>query len=125
MPRDPLHRLNDIQQAILDIKAFTEGFDRTRFLATPTEDRKTFKAVSASLIEIGEAVKALPGEITGRHPSIPWRAISSMRDRVAHEYFQLDVDVVWATLEQGELDQLLDVIVSEIQLAQQATKPGT
>lgn len=114
MPRSPARRLTDIVRAITDIHAFVEGLDQAAFLATPQRDRKTFKAVSASLMEIGEAVKALPEEVTRRYPQIPWRAIAGLRDRVAHEYFQVDVEVIWTTLERGELDALLEVVEAEI-----------
>ncbi|MEI2387461.1 HepT-like ribonuclease domain-containing protein [Breoghania sp. JC706] len=114
MPRSPARRLADIARAIADIHAFVDGLDQAAFLASPRQDRKTFKAVSASLMEIGEAVKALPEEVTGRYPQIPWRAIAGLRDRVAHEYFQVDVEVIWTTLERGELDALLEVVEAEI-----------
>ncbi|MBA5778856.1 DUF86 domain-containing protein [Stappia sp. F7233] len=115
MPRSPLHRLRDVRQAILDMREFVDGIDQAAFLATPDNDRKTFKAVSASLLEIGEAVKALPEEVTERHNGIPWRAIAGMRDHVAHEYFKIDVELIWNTIENGELDLLLEVIEVEIE----------
>jgi uncharacterized protein with HEPN domain len=65
--RDARHRLEDIQRAILDIRTFVADLDQAAFLKTPLEDRKTFRAVTACLQEIGEAVKALPPEVTTRH----------------------------------------------------------
>lgn len=118
MPRSPLNRLRDIGQAITDIRDFVDGIDQAAFLATPNNDRKTFKAVSASLLEIGEAVKDLPKEIIERHENIPWRAIAGMRDHVAHEYFQIDVELVWNTIENGDLDSLLEVVEVEIERLQ-------
>ncbi|MCX2724026.1 DUF86 domain-containing protein [Roseibium salinum] len=115
MPRSPLHRLQDIREAIGDIRDFVAGMDRQTFLATPADDRKTFRAVSASFIVIGESVKALPEDLTSRRSEIPWRTVARFRDRVVHEYFQIDVETVWETIENGDLEQLLEVIEDEIQ----------
>lgn len=116
MPRSPLHRLQDMRGAIKEIYEFVDGMDRAAFLATPTDDRKTFRAVSASFIVIGESANALPEDLTSRRPEVPWRAIAGFRDRVVHEYFRIDVETVWETIESGELQHLLDVIEEEIQI---------
>lgn len=112
--RDARHRLEDIQRAILDIRTFVADLDQAAFLKTPLEDRKTFRAVTACLQEIGEAVKAMPPEVTNRHPDIPWRLIAGMRDHIAHEYFRVDADIIWATIESGELEALLDAVNEEL-----------
>lgn len=114
MSRNPRDRLKDIVRAIDDIGDFIGEMDREAFLLSPVNDRKTFRAVSGCLLEIGEAVKHLPEEITDRHPDIPWRAIGSMRDRIAHEYFQVDAEIVWETIQEGDLVRLLDIAKAEI-----------
>ncbi len=114
MPRTPIDRLKDMVQAIEDIHDFTRGMDQETFLLSPVKDRKTFKAVSGCLLEIGEAVKNLPDDVMDRHPEIPWRPIGSMRDRIAHKYFQVDAEIVWETIQDGDLDELLDVVRGEI-----------
>lgn len=45
---------------------------------------------------IGEACRSLTDDITDSYPTIPWRAISGLRNRVIHAYFDIDLDVVWA-----------------------------
>lgn len=47
---------------------------------------------------IGEATKGLSADITGEHSDIPWKKIAGMRDRMVHQYFRVDLDVVWKTV---------------------------
>ncbi|MBV9387567.1 MAG: DUF86 domain-containing protein [Chroococcidiopsidaceae cyanobacterium CP_BM_ER_R8_30] len=63
-------------------------------------DRKTFFAVTRAIEIIGEAVKNIPEFIRNKYPDIPWRAIAGMRDKLVHEYFGVDVDVLWETTQQ-------------------------
>jgi len=46
---------------------------------------------------VGEAVKNLSREITDAHPNIAWSQIARMRDKIAHHYFRINLDVVWKT----------------------------
>jgi uncharacterized protein with HEPN domain len=65
-----------------------------------------FDAILYSLLVIGEAVKALPPEVKGRRTDIPWSAIGGLRDILAHEYFDVNREVIHQTLDEP-LDQLL------------------
>ena len=56
-------------------------------------------AVIRRLEIIGEAVKNLPQDFKLKHPQIPWKEIAGMRDVLIHEYFVLDVERVWNTVE--------------------------
>jgi uncharacterized protein with HEPN domain len=87
--------LTHILEAIADIESFVvEG--REHFMA----DRKTQSAVARQLEIIGEAVKNLSAELTAREPGVPWRLIAGARDRLIHGYFKVDLDAVWAMVEQ-------------------------
>ena len=89
--------LEHMRQAAADACGFVEGLSKADFLA----DRRTQQAVIMSLIIIGEAVaKLMDGhvEFTQRHNQIPWRSMRGMRNRIAHGYFDINLDVVWETV---------------------------
>lgn len=91
--------LDHIQHAATDACSFVEGLGRDDFLA----DRRTQQAVIMSLIIIGEAAtKIMEGyaEFTQSHHEIPWRNMRGMRNRMAHGYFDIDVNLVWDTVQQ-------------------------
>jgi uncharacterized protein with HEPN domain len=48
-----------------------------------------------SLTVIGEAAKKVPEEFRTQHPAVEWRAMTGMRDRLIHQYFGVDFDLVW------------------------------
>lgn len=82
--------------AIEDIEEFVKGFRRARFVA----DKKTVSAVVRQLEIIGEAAGRIPKEATRESP-IPWDKITGMRHKLIHDYFGVDVDVVWKTVAEG------------------------
>jgi len=89
--------LDHIQQAATDARSFVEGMARDDFLA----DKCTQQAVIMSLIVIGEAAtKVMDGyaEFTQAHADVPWRSMRNMRNRMAHGYFDINLDVVWETV---------------------------
>ena len=88
--------IDHIQQAGADACAFVEGLGKDDFLA----DKRTQRAVIMSIIIIGEAAtKVMDGytEFTQSHPEVPWR---NMRNRMAHGYFDINLDVVWETVQE-------------------------
>ena len=91
MKRRDLQRLEDIAFAITVIRAHLTRGDLS--------DDLVFDAVRARLIEIGEAVKSLPSELTESEPSIPWRQVAAMRDRLAHRYFDVSPTVLRTTVD--------------------------
>ncbi|AHC33319.1 hypothetical protein A7317_04000 [Pseudomonas fluorescens] len=97
--------LNHIRQAATDAITFVEGLSKEEFL----EDRRTQQAVIMSLIILGEASTKIMDqhpEFTVGHPQIPWRSMRGMRNRIAHGYFDINLDVVWDTI-QSALPDLL------------------
>lgn len=90
--------LDHMQQAASDACSFVEGLAKEDFL----EDKRTQQAVIMSLIIIGEAVtKVMDGypEFAQAHGQVPWRNIRGMRNRIAHGYFDINLDVVWDTVQ--------------------------
>lgn len=47
---------------------------------------------------IGEASKHIPEEIKSQYPDIPWKEMAGMRDKIIHEYFGIDLEIVWKTV---------------------------
>ncbi len=82
------------------------------FLADETKKR----AFARSIEIIGEAVKGLPENIVNRYPSIPWRRMAGMRDRLIHGYFAVDYTLVWdvATKRIPELRSGVESMIEEI-----------
>ena len=98
--------LEHMRQAASDACSFVEGLKKTEFLA----DKRTQQAVIMSLIVIGEAATKVMDqhtEFASAHPSVPWRSMRGMRNRIAHGYFDINLDVVWDTV-QSALPELLD-----------------
>lgn len=92
-------------QASRDACSFVEGLAKDDFL----EDKRTQQAVIMSLIIIGEAAtKVMDGyaEFARVHALVPWRSMRGMRNRIAHGYFDIDLEVVWETV-QSALPALL------------------
>lgn len=86
--------LNDIIESISDIREFTKGMTVEVF----TKDRKTIKAVVRCIEIIGEAVNKIPQHIRGNYPEISWQEIVGMRNKIIHEYFGIDLDIVWQSI---------------------------
>src|SRR5215211_7892162 len=90
--RNPRLYLQDILQACDDILNFTQGMES---VANLQSDRRTFLAVIHSLQIIGEAARQMPKSLKEKYPDFPWRETASLRNVIAHEYFGLDVDIIW------------------------------
>jgi len=83
--------VQDILDSINDIENFIKGMNFNDF----KNDRKTINAVIRSIEVIGEASKKIPKSIRERHPDIPWKKIAGMRDKLIHEYFGIDLEILW------------------------------
>lgn len=90
MSRHQRQRLLDVQAALDAIDAHVGRGDLT--------DGLVFDAVRVRLIEIGEAVKALPRELLKSEPGLPWAEIARMRDQLAHRYFDTTHAIVASTV---------------------------
>lgn len=90
--------LEHIRRATTDACSFVDGLAKEEFLA----DKRTQQAVIMSLIIVGEAAtKVMDGhaEFTRTHQEVPWRNMRGMRNRIAHGYFDINLDIVWDTVQ--------------------------
>ena len=94
MTREYHHYIEDMLTAFGDIETFVAGMDRDGFAA----DRKTCLAVIRCLEIVGEAAKILPEHIRADYPSIPWKRMAGMRDKLIHGYFGVDMDILWVVI---------------------------
>ncbi len=96
--------LNSILDSIAKIETYTSmGFDVFR------ENTHWQDAVVKRLENIGEAVKHLSDETRARHPEIAWKRIAGMRDRLIHDYLEVDYEIVWGVT-RNDLPTLKTVI---------------
>lgn len=106
--RDPELLLEDIRSALARIERYTTGLEREQFLA----DEKTIDAVVRNFEIIGEAVRWLPDDFKLRYGGVPWGQIAGLRNRIVHDYFGLDLEIIWQVLKTSlrEFQQQLDEI---------------
>ena len=90
------NRIRDILSAISEIQSFTEGLTFAEF----QNDRKTIGAVLYTLTMIGEAARTIPPDLESAHPEISWNDIRDMRNIIIHEYFQVNLSIVWQTIQE-------------------------
>ena len=88
------HMLEAAQQAC----SYLEGLEK----ADCMKDKRTQQAVILNLLILGEAVTKLLSQdepFVVLHPQVPWRSMKGMRNRLAHGYFDINLDVVWDTVQ--------------------------
>lgn len=103
-------RVQDILGSIQAIQRYTAG----QTLSKIQKNEMAVQAILYNFMIIGEAARHIPLEIQQRHPQIAWRDVISTRNIAAHEYFQLDLEILWDTIQEDlpvlatQLQDLLD-----------------
>lgn len=95
-----------------DIENYIEGLQAKDFL----DDKKTITACAFTVSQIGELVKEVENETMEKYSNIPWNSIKGMRNRIVHDYDNVDLSVLWGTIKESlpELkDKLKDIILKE------------
>lgn len=97
---------------INDIEEYVKGLQPRKFL----DDKKTITACAFTVSQIGEIVKEITNETMEKYDYIPWNSIKGMRNRIVHDYENVDLSVLWGTIKESlpELkNQLKDIIINE------------
>ena len=112
MKRDKAY-LKHILDAISNIEKFIEGIEKEDFLGNVEKQY----AVLRGLEIIGEATKNLSEKLKTKYPHIPWKEIGGMRDKLIHQYFGVNLDLVWETIKTKlpELKNQILQIVKEME----------
>lgn len=92
--RTPRVYLNDILSALQRVEQYTDGLSFEQFRS----DSKTVDAVVRNLEVIGEAARQMPKDTVAEHPGIPWAKMVGLRNKVLHEYFGVDIEILWQTI---------------------------
>jgi uncharacterized protein with HEPN domain len=110
--RDTLLLLDDMLQSAIKIKLYTKDLDYNSFLS----DDKTIDAVVRNFEIIGEAANRIDPDFRDNNPEIEWKRIRGFRNRIVHDYFGIDYEIVWEIIETylTELIDWLDVIIEKI-----------
>jgi uncharacterized protein with HEPN domain len=109
MPRDYKVYVEDMREAGEKIRRYAEGLSFESFAS----DEKTVDAIVRNLEILGEAAKQVPDHVRIVHPHVDWYRISGLRDILIHQYFGIDLPIVWDVVENKlptlllELNQML------------------
>lgn len=98
-------RIRHMVDAVETALRFTEGKDRQDL----DGDEMLVLALTKLVEIVGEAAKQVTSETREAHTSVPWSAAARMRDRLVHHYFDIDLDVLWSTIE-SDLPGLRDAL---------------
>ena len=101
--RDTLLLLDDMFQSANKIKRYTEDHNFDSFIS----DEKTIDAVVRNFEIIGEAANRIDPDFRDENPEIEWKRIRGFRNRIVHDYFGIDYEIVWEIID-TYLDELID-----------------
>ncbi len=115
--RDSILLLQDMIESSIKILNYTSGFDRDKFLA----DEKTIDAVIRNFEIIGEAANRIDLDFRIKNPEIEWKRIRGFRNRIVHDYFGIDYEIVWTIVENylTELIERLTALLSDNEMLEE------
>lgn len=96
-----------------DVEKYIEGLSAIEFL----DDKKTITACAFTVSQIGEISKEITEETIEKYAEIPWKSIKGMRNKIVHDYENVDLSVLWGTIKNSLPDlknKLKNIILNEI-----------
>jgi uncharacterized protein with HEPN domain len=116
---EPALRLTDYLEHMLEAARLARGYITDMSQAEFLRDRRTQQAVVLNLITLGEAAARITNEyraFTDSHPDIPWAKMRGMRNRMAHGYFDINLQIVWDTVQSSlqDLEVKIQQALSEL-----------
>lgn len=110
--RSDMDLLDDILICMDKIHKYIDGMTYDEF----ENDSKTQDAIIRNIEVIGEAVKQLSDVMKAKYPGIPWKEIAGTRDRLIHDYFGVNIDIIWeiATIDIPKLKLDIEEIKNKI-----------
>jgi uncharacterized protein with HEPN domain len=117
---EPALRLTDYLEHMLEAARLARGYIAGMSQAEFLRDRRTQQAVVLNLITLGEAAARITNEyrtFTDSHPDIPWSKMRGMRNRMAHGYFDINLQIVWDTVQLSlqDLEVKIQQALSELE----------
>ena len=91
---DDIARLGHVYDAICQIETYTSGVEKTAFL----NNNMMQDAVMRQIEIIGEASRHISDEYQEKHPELPWFQMRGIRNKIVHDYLEVNVDVIWDTV---------------------------
>ncbi len=102
----------ELLQHIRDEVNYLQSVSQNLSFEEFAKNETLIRAFSRSLEIIGEATKKIPDSFKDKYKNVPWRQISGMRDKLIHDYFGIDLEIVWDVIKNKlpELKSHLEVI---------------
>jgi len=111
MKKDNFIYLKHILESILAIEEYTKGLSYENFISP--NNKKTQDAVIRNFEIIGEAVNNLSEEYMVQHSTVSWKEIIEMRNLLIHEYFGVDLEILWNTIQQ-DIPKLKEIVKASL-----------
>lgn len=101
--------LQKIRAYIDDVAQYIDGFSFEVFM----KDKKTLSACAFSVSQIGELAKEISEDTQEKYGDIPWKSIRGMRNKIVHDYENIDLAVLWGTITKSlpELAKQIDGVM--------------